>query len=358
MTTEIFVEGKRLDVNSDISSLLTFAIDDVKNFATRQTTFSKTVVLPGTVNNNAIFGNIFELGQANDYFPNLDNIGYNFNAAKSARCIIFQDNLQTFKGTLRLLEIQIDKHRIEYEAALNGDLTTLNVALSSKYLTDLDFSAYDQVFSSTNITNSWDNAGGSGVYFPLIDYGAASIGKHDWDIHTFRPALYAKEYIDKMFAAAGFRYTSALFNTARFKSIIIPHNQKAQLKSTVKLVNAIIAATQTIMDNPTTLAPVPFDSEVLSNFTRVGNAYKYIGANTVTVNILITINGNYYSDLQDLEVGLYLNGAEIQSLGTLPNTAGVTPTSFNISTGASLILATNDELLISDIVSRSWNISH
>jgi hypothetical protein len=118
MITEIFCEGKRLDISADISSLLTFALDDVKDFASRQGTFSKTIVIPGTANNNIIFGNIFDTGISNDYDPTLSNSGFNFNAAKSAKCLIFQDFLQTFKGTLRLLEIDKDRGSIEYEIAL------------------------------------------------------------------------------------------------------------------------------------------------------------------------------------------------------------------------------------------------
>jgi hypothetical protein len=134
MVSELFIENQRADISADISSLLTFAIDDVKDFSTRSTTWSKTIVIPGTSRNNFLFGNIFETGIANDYDPDLDNVGINFNASKSARCLIFQDNIQTFKGTVRLLEIVKDKHRIEYEIALNGELTGLNVALSSGFL--------------------------------------------------------------------------------------------------------------------------------------------------------------------------------------------------------------------------------
>jgi hypothetical protein len=37
---EIFIEGKRLDVTAELSHLLTFSIDDIKDFSSRNTTFS------------------------------------------------------------------------------------------------------------------------------------------------------------------------------------------------------------------------------------------------------------------------------------------------------------------------------
>jgi hypothetical protein len=218
MITEVFVENQRVDVSADISSLLTFSLDDIKVFASRQTTFSQTIVLPGTANNNKLFGYIFDFGSTNIYDKTVSNINYNFNAAKSAACIIFQDSLQTFQGSLRMMQINIDKGKIEYEVAVFGNLSLLNVKLAptvdttvipnktTGLLENLDFSAYDHTYNETNIIASWNAARGSRYYYPLMDYGNYSVGKHDWQLGTFRPAIYAKEIIDKMFAAAGFTY--------------------------------------------------------------------------------------------------------------------------------------------------------
>lgn len=304
MITEIFVENKQLDITADISSLLTFAIDDVKDFSSRQTAYSKTVVLPGTAKNNATFGNIFDTGISNNYDPAFPNIGSNFNAAKSAVCIVFQDNLQTFKGTLRLLQITIDKGRIEYEAALNGELTSLNVALSSGYLVDLDFSAYDMVYNAGNIAASWDNAPGSGVYFPLIDYGTYSPLKHDWNIRTFRPALYVKEYIDKMFSAAQFRYTSDLFETSRFKRLIIPHNQKTLQKLSSVLCNAFNSAPQNQAISNDAPGNFGFDTIFATNFTLTDfgeTGFKritYTGGDTLIVNLDVRSEGFFTAPVE------------------------------------------------------------
>lgn len=298
MITEIFVEGRKLDVSADISSLLTFAIDDVKDFSTRSTTFSKTVILPGTANNNAIFGNIFEMGISNDYDPLLNNIGYNFNASKSAKCIIFQDNLQTFKGTLRLLEIDKDKGRIEYQAALNGDLTTLNVALSSGYISDLDFSAYNLLYNVDNITASWDNAPGSGVYFPLIDYGTYSIDKKNWAYNALRPALYVKEFIDKMFAAAGFRYDCDLLNTARFKGLVVPHNQKILYALVSQVLSSSVDSIKNVLDFPAGKfwGSILWDTIVAGGFTYSNGEFTYTQATSLPITLAWKLAGWKYSD--------------------------------------------------------------
>lgn len=343
MITEIFVEGKKLDITADISSLLTFALDDVKDFSTRATTFSKTIVLPGTTNNNGIFGNIFDTSTTNAYDPSISNIGYNFNASKSAACIIFQDYLQTFKGTLRLLEIDIDMHRVEYQVALNGNLTTLNVSLTNSLLTNLDFSAYDQLYTAANIIASWDNPGGSGVYFPLADlglYGAINgNNKHDWDIRTFRPALYAKEYIDKMFAKAGFRYDCDLFNTHRFKSIIVPHNKQILQGIGTRLADAKLYTPYTVVIIPAALTDpgavtLTYNSLSATNFsfgTFIGytNGLVYNGTTTLLTVIGATMHGTYSSSGNTLNFEFLIYDASSGVMNTLdtrtfPPTGGVT----------------------------------
>lgn len=305
MNTEIFVEEYRVDITADLSSLLTFALDDVKDFGSRQTSFSKTIVLPGTANNNRIFGHIFETGIANEYNQALANVGYNFNPAKSARCIIMQDFLQTFKGTIRMLEITKDRGRIEYEVALNGELTGLNVALSSGLLEDLDFSMYDVELNETNVIASWDNPGGTGVYFPLIDYGGYSQLKHNWDIKTFRPALYVREYIQKMFDAAGFRFVAPLFNTPRFKRLIIPHNQKKLTRVGTDVsdnisstdVDITIYAPLEPEEDPAAVVYVPFETSSSTDWeiTEDGGEpvyVTYVGTSAIQVTPEMDISGS------------------------------------------------------------------
>lgn len=321
MITEIYVEGKRLDADIT-SSLLTFAIDDIRDFSSRSTAWSKTIVLPGTVNNNAIFGPIFDTGITNDYDPSQPNIGYNFNASKSAACVVFQDNMQTFSGTLRMLEIDMDNGRVEYQVALNGNLTTLSVALISKLLTDLDFSEYDMDYVAFNISNSWDQTPGSGVYFPLIDYGTYAVTqKHHWHFGTFRPALYVREYISKMFAAAGFRFDAPLFDTDRFKRLIVPHSQKDIVApKTGTIFTAVYSGTNVVVDKDATHNILDGDA-LFSSFvgglfsTSDNKIFTYNGPDEVSGKLSVTITGQYLSGINFgtgpaiIEVQVYKNGS-------------------------------------------------
>lgn len=231
MITEIYIEDKRLDLSQDLSNEFTYAIDDIQDFAARNTNFSKTIILPGNAVNNKLFGHIFEFGSANFYNPTQDNVGYNFNASKAASCVIYVDKIQVFKGILRLLEITIDRGSIEYECVVFGELGGFVTALNNHKLQELDFSQYDHAWTYENILASWEQASGStasgmGYYYPLIDYGQVSSNKKHWSFRAFRPALFVREYIDKIITNAGYTYESDFFNSNLFKRLVIPNNQK------------------------------------------------------------------------------------------------------------------------------------
>ena len=248
ISTEIYIEDNRLDLLQDISTEFTYTIDDITDFGTKNTSFSKTISLSGTARNNQIFGFVFDIGNANEFDETKPNVNYNFNASKSAKCIIYIDKVQIFKGTLRILEIVVDKETIEYQCSVFGELGGLMNAIGNKKLEDLDFSAYNHVYNTTNITASWDAARGEGYYYPLIDYGNVSTNKVDFQYTTFRPAIYIKEYIDKMFANIDYTYECDFFETDYFKRLVIPHNQKQLTKTTSDLNNALLTAPQEVLN--------------------------------------------------------------------------------------------------------------
>ncbi len=239
MITEIYIEDNRLDLSKDLSSEFTYAIDDIQDFAARNTGFSKTIILPGNAINNKLFGHIFEFSSSNFYDSTADNVGYNFNASKSASCVIYVDKIQVFKGIIRLLEITIDRGTIEYECVVFGELGGFVTALNNDKLEDLDFSAYNHVWNATNILASWEQASGTtasgmGYYYPLIDYGQVHTNKKHWSYKAFRPALFVREYLDKIITGTGYTYEAPFFDTNLFKRLVIPNNQK-QLSNYTKL---------------------------------------------------------------------------------------------------------------------------
>ncbi len=314
MNTELYIEGFRLDITTEISALLNFAIDDIKDFSARSTTWSRTIVLPGTANNNKLFGHIFQVGQSNSYNGDLPNVNYNFNAAASAKAILFQDQLQTFKGVLRLLQININngfQGACEYEVSVFGNLVGLNAALSGELLENLDFSAYNHIYNDGNIVASWDNPGGSGVFYPLIDYGTYSTNKHDWDIKTFRPALYVRECIDKMITGAGYRWEMPLADTPRFKSLVVPFNRKSLTILTSNLFTGF-NTTNKSGTFPVGSFAFAFDNHTGTGFTANGSNDQFTYNGTTTNNLIIhfKFEGTFggVSFFPSISLDVYKNG--------------------------------------------------
>lgn len=277
--TEIYIENQRLDLTQDISAELTISIDEIQDFGSRNTTFSKTVVLPGNQNNNQIFGNIFDFNRQNIYDPELPNYGYNFNPTKAADCVILVDKIQVFKGVIRLLEIIVDGETVEYECAVFGELGGFISALGNSRVQDLDFSTYDQIWNYTNITNSWNTISGSGVYFPLIDFGSVSVNKADFQFNAFRPAFYVKEILEKMIVASGYTWDFPLLETDLMKRLIIPNNQ-VRLNN---LSTRVFTANFTIGTTPNPVY-IPVTVTTAGSFIN-SNPITYTGAPPLTVNI-------------------------------------------------------------------------
>ncbi len=50
-----------------------------------------------------------------------------------------------------------------------------------------------------------------GYYYPLIDYGQVHTNKKHWSYKAFRPALFVREYLDKIITGTGYTYDSFLF---------------------------------------------------------------------------------------------------------------------------------------------------
>ena len=314
ISTEIYIEDFRLDLVQDISTEFTYTIDDITDFGSKNTSYSKTISITGTATNNKIFGFIFDLGNANDFDNSLPNVNYNFNASKQANCKIFIDKIQIFKGTLRILEIVIDDKTIEYQCSVFGELGGFITALGNKRLTDLDFSAYDHVYNVTNIKASWDSIAGSGYFYPLIDYGNVSTGlygtsKVDFQVTAYRPALYVAEYLEKIFAGTDYSYTLDLLagDQELFNRLIIPHNQKSLTKTT----SSFPVATRTTDLEITGTSLYRFTTVTGSGLvaSSSNSVFTYVGATSINLKMIYSFSGDATSGV----FYILKNGASVYS---------------------------------------------
>lgn len=231
---EVWVEGKKLDVFEGFNFSFNYSIADVRHPDKRNTEYSKTIQCPATQNNDTLFGQIYDVNISNVYNASNDNIEVNFNPNKKARAEVMSEGVNVMRGTLQLRKIVRRGTDYVYEVAFLGKLVDIFGVLGDKQLNGLDedsvnyidFSDLDHDYTRANQIASWTAPYGEGYVYPMLDRGQyveySSSGQRTYQVEAFKPALYLKEIIDRIFAFAGFSYTSSFLSSAFFERLVVP----------------------------------------------------------------------------------------------------------------------------------------
>lgn len=301
MQTQIILSGNvQLDLYDDIDISLNYSISDIREIDKINTNFSYDIKLPGTPNNNRVFGHIYELGN--------DNIIFNPNKKVAGQ--IYVEGNQVFKGFVQLKKInRLYENEIEYEITFMGSLGDLMSAIGDdKFLDDIDFSEYNHDYTKQSITGSWATniysyssstsfALGKGYVYPQIFYGYDTNGKYD--VEDWYPAMYAKEYLDRIFAGAGYSYKSEFFNSQYFRSLIVPFNKDRIMLTDAQLKQRMFYANRTSaffdfwrsgMSNTGYPMRLGFNNDSVAPAFDTNNVYPVNSLNDANQ----TIRGRYY----------------------------------------------------------------
>jgi hypothetical protein len=240
MSARLFVEGIEADTLGDIDVDFTFSVADVSDIERRNTSYSKTIILPNTAKNQSLFGNIFDISVNNDYYEEDVNIGVNFNPAKQAKAQIFLDNVKIFDGVLRMSKINSREGDITYEVNMFGRLRDILHELGDKTLAELNFADYDHVWNRTNIQNSWGRTewveGAQNYVYPLVDYGY-SVDSITYPIKNFKPAVFVTEILKRIFSEANFQLTAPFFESFYFRKLLLITAEKTITRESTTLLN-------------------------------------------------------------------------------------------------------------------------
>ena len=221
LNTEIFINGQQVDLFDNIGFSLNYSIADITKPDKRNSSFSKTIKLPGSKNNNNLFSHIYEVSKESLSTNPTINFSPDFNPNLKAACEIYVDGLIQIRGFAQLLEVNINEGRIEYEISVLGSIGNIFNSFADIKLQDLDLSEYDHIFNTQNQRASWTATTGTGYVYPLIELGYNNL-ENEFDASYLLPAIYVKEYIDKIFDKVGYTYTSEFFDSDFFKRLIIP----------------------------------------------------------------------------------------------------------------------------------------
>lgn len=213
---KIVLSTGELDVAESISVPITFNIGDIRELTSRKGTFSKTVVLDGTKNNNELLGHYYDV--------NIQAGTFNINTL--TKCQVIQNGVPILDEALLQL-VSVNKvqtnnsyeDEVSYTVLIKDSRAEFFTAITNANLTDLDFSDLNHTWDATAIVGSFVNTVADGYKYVMPFNNTNS-----YSANEFKPAIYAKTYFDRIFAVAGFTYTWSELASAHFDKLLIPYN--------------------------------------------------------------------------------------------------------------------------------------
>lgn len=219
-----------LDLTTDFDIALQYSLADIKDISKRNSAYSKTIVLPGTKNNNYWLGNLFDI--------NSDFTNYNVNKKTEAYLVIngeiVIDGFIQLRKVRKLVNVDSDGNEIQYEVVIFNNAVDLLTELSEKTLADLDLSEYNHKYTVQSITQSWIHTWNDGYVYPMYgrvgENGPASSTVDDYNVESFYPAIFYKKILDRIITEAGYGWTGSLKTDTLYENEIIPYIGEGRLK--------------------------------------------------------------------------------------------------------------------------------
>ena len=363
---------------------LTLSMDEFKNVAEQVKSYSKDFNLPATKRNNQIFNNMFEITRASE--------GLIFNPYVRTKCVLKQDGFVLFEGYLRLIDVKDKEGEISYNVNLYSEVIALADILKDRTFSVLDLDELEHEYNKTNIKLSWGSglpllnpltdpnefAGAIGatstqvLKYPFIDWthqfivgGTNPIGTNATDGNpelmsleqAFRPCIQLKYLVNKIFADAGFTWTSTFFDSADFGNLYMDFNWGANQTPSDETQGMYIDFPASIWISNTVWQN--YDLQYVAGLTVVTDFAPDLNYDNLT-NAFISLGDNvqynihYYATFQNGTVGVDISsrwahrnsaGTLIQTFNPLTDTMGYFDTSVNFGE-FSAVLDTGDTLAL------------
>jgi hypothetical protein len=258
-----------LDLGSESVIPLNFNLNDIRDISTRGGEFSKTIKLYGTAKNNEILGPIFDV----------NHNALTLNLQVKEPCILSVDNQVVFEGIFQIRRItkQYDTNGNEfiiYDVYLRSDNSDFYSIINGRFLTDLDMSEFDRIHDKNGILSNMEN----GNYFDGVQYylGDTPITEypvgtqnflHLYEAQDFRPGIYVKNILDRIFLEAGYTYQFDELYDINLDKLIITTNRE-------KVVPGLLGG---VFRAAITEAPGQVPQEGVMNFWRYPNTQYQAG---------------------------------------------------------------------------------
>lgn len=205
-----------LDVKEGTAFPLNFQVGDIRDISQRKGNFSKTIKLIGSKNNNKLLNQYYDV--------NIQAGTFNINTLTT--CSVIQDGIPIMENVsmqltnvVKVQDTSGYEESVEYDVLVKDSKADLFTAIGNLELTDIDFSDLNHTYDAFNVRNRFTNTVANGFKYFLPGSGDAF-----YSTNEFKPAIFAKTYMDRIFSNAGFQYNWATLGAARFDKLIIPYN--------------------------------------------------------------------------------------------------------------------------------------
>ena len=217
--TRIQIDNGYLEILENVALPINLGIADIKDYGSRSGGFTKYIDVEGNENNTFVLGLNFDI--------DLDSLTFDTNIKRE--CTIIQNGVPVFEGYIQLINIErlnkfsnTNYKKYKYKIYIFDEVASFFTAVGERELTDLSFPELSHIFNRDTILNSWGAT--SGYIYPLFPNSDTNI----WTLNDFKPAIFEKNYFDKIFSNAGYTYTFEDLDRSdiRFNKRIIPFNGK------------------------------------------------------------------------------------------------------------------------------------
>lgn len=168
---ELYIDGHKADLTTNISVSMNYELEKLENPTIVKNSFSKTISLQATPNNNKIFGFYYELDKVHN--------GTGFNAIKRIPFELYRDSDLIETGYLQLNNIKYKGNTYTYEITLYGGLGDFFYSLAydeegnEKTLADLNYGygendeGFEFRMNADSVIEAWDNIEETELETPL-----------------------------------------------------------------------------------------------------------------------------------------------------------------------------------------------
>ena len=265
-----------LDVKEGTVFPLNFGVADIRDISKRVGKFTKTVTLSGTANNNKLLNNYF----------NVNVVAGTFDVNALQKCIILQNDFPILRNAyIQLLsvtrvaetELFTGEQLVEYEVLIRDATANLFTEIADAKLEDIPFTDLDHTYSAANVVGSFGNDYTDGYKY-ILPYTPNNF----YALEQCKPAVYAIQYWDRIFARGGFRYNWTGNTLAHMRKLLIPYNGDALQMSA---------------DDLDYLTAIAEESSQIDNFNQTSNGINVSADTTIVAGTEVQDDSSSYNPL-------------------------------------------------------------